>query len=444
MGAHRSGIDFRTNVLSDVGATGGLWVLRGPRRVGKSVALKRLAADFCRSNDPLRLIYMAADTFQAKDLRRAFTLGRALTAGVGSAPRLWLVDEVTSVPDWERLVKELRDNTELAHDGVVLTGSSASGMLAAVQALGAGRTNVVRPFRLLLPMSFAAVVRATAAEIPVPDPLAISDLQGPIAAREIERLIPFTDEVDLAWQRFLETGGFPRAVGSARLRGEVDPVFATDLLAWLATDVTPGDPAESAAELMTVLHRRSGSPLDVTNTADQMNTTRDRFRARLDRLTATFGAIWCHQVDDSGNRRPGSQSKLYLADPLLARLPSLLDPTAPPPDFTRSTEAALGVAVARAIEALHPSRYVEQRAVGHIRTGTGGEIDFAPMPIAVGQSRTTSCSIESKWVSDGWKGEARAIVGRYGRGIVATKNITDLSGSVWAVPAPVLALLLQD
>ena len=444
-GAAGSGIDFDTDVLSDAGPTGGLWVLRGPRRVGKSVALKRLAARFCSTHEPLRLIYMAVDTFQAKDLRRAFTLGRALTAGAGAGdgPRLWLVDEVTSVPGWERLVKELRDNTQLAHDGVVLTGSSAGGMLAAVQALGAGRTNVREPFRMLLPMTFGEVVGATGAQVPVPNHLNVSDLQSLTARREIERLVPFADELDLLWQQYLESGGFPRAVGSAHRRGEVDGVFANDLLSWLSTDVIPGDPADSATELLTVLHRRSGSPLDVTNAADQLHTTRDRLRLRLDRLVSTFGAIWCHQVNDDGNRRTGSQSKLYLADPLLARLPSLVDPTAQPPDFTRSTEASLGVAVARAINALHPSRYVEQRAVGYTRTGSGGEIDFAAVPIAVGSGRTVSCPIESKWVTDGWKGEARAVHGKYRRGIVATKNITDLSGPVWAVPAPVLALLLE-
>ena len=442
-GANDSGIDFETNVLSDVGPTGGLWVLRGPRRVGKSVALKRLAVRFCQSHDPLRLIYMAADTFRAKDLRRALTLGRALTAGVADEPRLWLVDEVTSVPEWERLVKELRDNTQLANDGVVLTGSSATGMLAAVQALGAGRTNVLHPFRMLLPMTFGEVLKAVDSSMPRPATLELSELQSPRSRGEIERLVPFADELDLSWQRYLETGGFPRAVGSARRRGEVDGVFVNDLLAWLSTDVTPGDPAESASDLMSVLHRRSGSPLDVTKTAEQLHITRERLRGRLDRLVTTFGAIWCHQFDDDGKRRAGSQSKLYLADPLLARLPSLVDPTVEPPDFTRSTEAALGTAVARAVDVLHPSRYVEQRAVGHVRTGSGGEVDFAAMPIAVGANRAMSCPIESKWVSDGWKGEARTIAGKYGHGIVATKNITDLSGPVWAVPAPVLALLLR-
>ena len=55
--------------------------------------------------------------------------------------------------------------------------------------------------------------------------------------------------------------------------------------------------------------------------------------------------------------------------------------------------------------------------------------------------RTTP--IEAKWVSHGWRSEARAIEGKFGRGIVATKNITNLSHASWALPAPLVALLLQ-
>ena len=51
--------------------------------------------------------------------------------------------------------------------------------------------------------------------------------------------------------------------------------------------------------------------------------------------------------------------------------------------------------------------------------------------------------VESKWVDDGWRGEARVIDGKYGRGILATKSVLHTEGEVWAVPAPLVALLLR-
>lgn len=438
-----TGIDHHPGVLDDAAPNGGLWVLRGPRRVGKSVAVKRLALRFCRDDDPWSLVYFAADTFRPQDLRRAFTLARDLTAAAGDVPRLWLVDEVTSVVGWEHVVKELRDNTALAGDGVVLTGSSASGLEEAVRSLGAGRTNLADPFRLLLPMTFREVLTATGVEVPLPEPVSPDGLQSEPARSAATNLVAFGDELDLAWQRYLETGGFPRAVGDWYRSGEVSRAFIGDLRAWLSADVTSGEPAESVVGLLIALHERTTSPLDMSGTAGALHTTRDKLRTRLERLTATFAAFWCHQSDSAGGRISHSQSKLYLIDPLLARVPTLVDETARPPDLTRSTEAALGLAIARSVTAVHPERFLEQRAVMYARTGSGGEVDFAPAFVAVGGNRVLTCPLESKWVPDGWKGEARTIKGRYGRGVVATKNVTDVAGDVWALPAPVVALLLH-
>src|SRR5690625_389792 len=85
------GIDYRASVLDDV-VDGGLYVIRGPRRVGKSVALKRFAADVLRRPgvQPTQVIYMSLDEFDQKTLRRALILARDMT-GMGDAPRYWLI-----------------------------------------------------------------------------------------------------------------------------------------------------------------------------------------------------------------------------------------------------------------------------------------------------------------------------------------------------------------
>lgn len=80
--------------------------------------------------------------------------------------------------------------------------------------------------------------------------------------------------------------------------------------------------------------------------------------------------------------------------------------------------------------------------IGHVRSASGNEIDFAPLPIPTpaGEARTTP--LESKWVSRPWRAESRGIEQRLGRGIVAMKDILDVGSRVWAVPVPIVALLL--
>jgi hypothetical protein len=54
-----------------------------------------------------------------------------------------------------------------------------------------------------------------------------------------------------------------------------------------------------------------------------------------------------------------------------------------------------------------------------------------------------SVPIESKWVSSGWRSEAKAIEAKFAGGVVASRTVLDLAHPAWALPAPVLVLLLE-
>lgn len=97
-----------------------------PRRVGKSVLLKDTILTLCTRDDidVRQVIYLPADGMRSRDLNRLAVLGRELTRSVGPRPRVWLLDEVTGVSGWTSTLKFLRDNTEMATDTVVCTGSS--------------------------------------------------------------------------------------------------------------------------------------------------------------------------------------------------------------------------------------------------------------------------------------------------------------------------------
>lgn len=383
------------------------------------------------------------DGFQARDLRRALRLGRELTAAPGERPRIWLIDEVTAVPGWADELKSDRDNTSLANDTVVVTGSSAVGLDESRRTLGAGRTGpAVRPFRLLLPMTFRDFCRVTGRITPVIDVVGPAGLMSAAARRHLATADPFVDDLDLAWQAYLESGGFPRAVAEYSRAGAVSDSFLHDLLNWLTPDVTPDEGPESILRLIDAVASRSGSPLNLAGTAEQIGTSRERLRARVARLHGSFAAVSCPQVDDDGAAVAGSQSKLYLLDPLLMRLPSLVDPGFREPDGGVFSEAALALAYARAVDDFHPGRLLEGRAVGYARTGSGNEVDFAPLPVRSAGTDLRTVPVESKWVSTGWRSQALTMENRYGLGIMATKDVLDLGHRAWAVPAGAVALLL--
>lgn len=445
-------IGFRATILDDI-ATGpvsdALVLLRGPRRVGKSVTVRELAASLCRRADldPRQIVSFSCDEMAPRDIRRMVTLARELTRAIDtptSRKRVWLLDEVGQVRGWTAALKSLRDETDFGDDTVVATSSSwrdeedVEGNLLAGRAGSSG----ARRIRLLMPMTFRDFALCTRHELIVPPRVRPDDLQTEVTRRDLEGLAFDVDAYDLAWQSYLTSGGFPRAVAAWQRSGLVESDFIRDLSAWLRRDVDPNGPADSLPVLLEGLHLRSTSPLNITKAAEALGYSRDMFQRRIHRLVGSFGALWSPQRDDRGRTVPGSQPKLYLTDPLLAWLPSSLRQGLDAPDFTKLTEQTLAVSLARCIDDLEEGRWIANDTVGYVRTGSGNEVDLCPVQCPGGADDARTVPIESKWVDTGWRSEARTIDAKYRRGIVATKSILDISRDVWAVPAPILALLL--
>lgn len=447
-------IGFRATILDDIAAApvaDSLVVLRGPRRVGKSVVIRELAATLCERPDidTRQIVHFACDQMTARDLTRSITLARDLTRTVDNPtpkPRIWLLDEIGQVRGWTAALKTLRDGGVFGDETVIVTSSSwrkdedVEGNLLA----GRAGTSGARRVRLLMPMTFRDFAVCTRQdELVILDPARPDELQEPDVEQQLQAVAFDVEAYDLAWQTYLTCGGFPRAVASYQKTGTVEPAYLQDLHAWLRADVDPDGSAESIPTLLQGLHERSTSPLNLVKASADLNYSRDTFERRLNRLVGSFAAVWNPQRDDSGATIARTQAKLYLTDPILGWLPSQLRQGLNEPDFTRLTEQTLAVAMARAVDTLEEGRLISQDTIGYARTGSGNEVDLCPLVVpGGGREPLRTVPIESKWVDKGWRADAKPITAKYGHGIVATKSILDLTTPVWAVPAPLIALLL--
>ena len=454
-GRDRFRIGYRSAILSDIATApigDTLTLLQGPRRVGKSVVMRELAASLCGRNDvdARQVISLACDGMTAQDVTRAIKLGRELTRSIDlSEPRrrVWLLDEVTPIKGWAMALKHARDTGAFGLDTVVATGSSWRAEEDVEGHLFAGRAGTagLRRHRQLMPLSFREFVISTRPLLPVPETLHPALLQSPEARERLEALRFAVDDFDLAWQAYLSSGGFPRAIHAMESNGFHDRGFLEDLHSWLRRDVDPDGPPESIMALLEGLSRRSSSPLDRAGSSVALEyPSKAVFERRLGRLVASYAAVWCPQRNSLGRSVPGTQPKLYLADPILAWIPFLLRAGTDAPDFTRLAEQAIGVGLARVIDDLEPGRWIAGETIGYGRTSTGNEVDLTPVNVASSAGSRPTCPIESKWVDGGWRREALTIEGKYARGIVATKTVLDFEAPAWAVPAPLLMMILAE
>jgi uncharacterized protein len=437
--AGRLPLSYEPQPLADIHAPG-LYVLRGPRRVGKSLELKRAIAQLlARGVDPKSVFYCSCDGLSRQDLRRLVAQGHSVTRTL-PGPRYWLLDEVTAVRGWSQTIKELRDQDIAFREAcVVLTGSSARDLEQARKDLADRRGGVADSDRLLLPMDFRAFCRALGGLDALPaQVIHPRDCLTVQAERAISDLEPWSDALADAWELFLDVGGFPRAVGEMVGSGAVSDGFIQGL--W---DVVLGDAVRatsmSDADVVALLDRLVAnlcSPINASRIARDVGLPGHQATSnRIEDLIRAFLAWRCYRIHD-GRPDTAAQHKLYFIDPLIAQLAHRRNSSFVAPDSAKLSQQQIGIALVRAGSRGGPATFVQADRVMYERTQTGAEIDFVGAELEI--------PFECKYTDGSWRKEALTMRARHGRGVMITRSplLTGADESIWAVPAGILAWLL--
>lgn len=450
--AREAPFDYTAGVL-DALVPGGLYVLRGPRRVGKSVEIKKTVQRLIEDGeDPRRIIHIAADELEAADLRRVVDAAEALTPASGR--RFWFFDEITAIPDgWPSAIKWLRDNDlRFGLDTVVLTGSSARDLTEAVKAFAGRRGGAIDSDRVLLPMSFRSFLRAQAdAEgegevVPPPDgaPLPLAGLTPEVLDEAARRLAPWLPHLVRGWETYLAVGGFPQAVAAHAVTDPPNPETgagpAARALKESLLDVIRGEAfgqsAWSRAHTDAFVNRLAagiGSPTNSSEIASDTGTSANTVRRRIDTLRESF-VVWPCYREHRLAPALRAQEKTYFTDPIFTALSAR---SRRPVDLSLLSEQQLGMTLVRAFLRWDAGGYPNFDAVLHHRTRSRKEIDFAGPGFG-------GLAIESKYVDgDRWKRAAPTLKASPWRGLVATRAVLDMSDpDLSAVPTALLAWLL--
>ncbi len=428
---------YRSGVLTDL-TIGGLYVLRGPRRSGKSTEVKYAIRDLLQAGVPPRNIVSAAvDGWRAEDLRTLIsTASNSFLAGV-SGHRYWFIDEITSVAgDWPSTIKNLRDNNpDFATDTVVLTGSSAAGLHEARKALAGRRGEAVKTDRAMLPMRFADIVAAAGVSLPTIPRIRARDLREDATRNAVDALLPYLADLVSLWETYLQIGGFPQAVAAWRRTGTAGRSFVDTL--W---DVVHGDAITSARfaavqteALLRGLTASLCTPLNASHLARDLDVTHHTVYERLADLADHF-LIWPCYKSHNGIPKLAAQRKWYFTDPLLARLAAIRTGSTEP-DLTVLSEQQIGLALLRNVGAEDAISLADFDSVHYHRTSSDAEIDFVGPGLG-------DIAVESKYVDDGWARALQTIRTSHLFGVIASRSGLEWRDDGWILPAPILALVL--
>jgi len=423
---------------------GNLYILRGPRRVGKTVAVKQAIRRMLRDGiRPARIVRVAVDGWEAGELR---TLIQNATIPVlqDSETRYWFIDEVSAVTgDWAQQLKWLRDNDEqFRKDTVVLTGSNARALTEASGVLAGRRGRGNHLDRTLLPMGFRTFATIILnGDVPPETNVPVGRLRSAEAKKKYEAAIPWLGTLTTTWEQYLLYGGYPRAV-SALLEGAAIPEsFITDIFDVISADAFKSSqlPAVTEMALLERLWQSIASPANLTSIGEDVRVSNQLVARHVDYLRDAF-LLWACPQRDENKWLPKSkaQSKLYAVDPLVARLPHLRNSARADIDPTALAEMQIGMALRRRVLNERPTA-TNDDFLFYGRTPTRKEIDFVSVDLG-------TVAVEGKYTDRGkWRGEAATVNASQWDGIIVTRNVLDMADAetAWAIPAGIFAFNLD-
>lgn len=261
----------------------GLYVVRGPRQIGKSSWLKEVLSHYSRLKESC--FYLSCE--EITDYRELIILLDSL-----SNRKVVLLDEISFVPNWDRAVKHAIDSGKT--NILMVTGSHAYDIKSGADRLP-GRFDGGGEFALL-PMEFQE----------------FWDVRKSIGWAKPDRLSEL--------KAFFRVGGFPTAVAEGGPEAKKPKKAIETYWRWLAGDMVKlGKQEIYLTELLTQIASILQTPTSLQNLAAKASigshTTVQEYIAALE---ACFAVRTLFAIDiDTGAFRFKKNRKLYFSDPLL-------------------------------------------------------------------------------------------------------------------------------
>lgn len=303
-----------------------IYTLRGPRQVGKTTLIKLLIKEWLdKGVAPGRVFYYTCDILTDKK-----ELAQLLETYIGwvrsqHENRVFIfLDEISSVKDWQRSIKLLKDTGGLDNASIILTGSHAIDVKKSGEMLP-GRRGKSGPLnKILVPMKFAEFLEVAKSNIPIPKSsgmrksIVLSLFKGKIDT-SIQALLPYLKDLDSYLDKYLITGGFPSSVTQLLENGTINHYLYELYTRAVVGDMCKWDKndriiREIFVRLIETMTTRVGWDTIRNGTSIRHHETVKEY---VIALKDSFAIGIASKVDPNKKQPVPSHKKIYFSDPLI-------------------------------------------------------------------------------------------------------------------------------
>ncbi len=479
-----------------------IYVLRGPRQVGKTTLMKLKIRDLLESGvEARRIFYWPCDLVEGperlvriitsyQDFSRKDTVAKDKGVGfkgwvLGPKPndtkagapidkttRLYIVlDEISSVKDWQKGIKSLYDAGRLRNCTLVLTGSHSIDLRKATETLARRRGEVDKlkdhlPDKILLPTKFSEYADTRSEKIhnmirsmdllkrPSRQTLWGQIMKGDMP-KEAEELQLISKEAQNLFNEVLITGGVPKVIDRYLSSGSISQDLYEDYVSLVLRDVARWNGKEIVLrQVVRKLMESLGTAVSLNGLRQETDVSSHHTTGvYLDFLKDSFVTTVISKLDlnkDASNVRDPRKS--HFEDPFifhalrswaLGREPyrEALSFLSEPEKVSKLVESVVANHLVRLLFSYNPSTLFDYSSQLFYWEGSSSrQLDFA---VRLGSKYLP---VEVKYQSKISSDDAKTLIdfrkaGRSTNGLILTKDTLAAKGSHLEIPVH-LALLL--
>jgi hypothetical protein len=284
-------------------------ILKGPRRVGKTVLLHQLVAGAIGDGfPPQQILFVPIDTplYSGMPLERLLALFARQTGRDPAARRIVIFDEIQCLKNWEVHLKALTDkhpNTRF-----IASGSAAAALKLKSHESGAGRfTDFYLP-----PLTFAEFLNFADLERHLirPEP----------GSTSMRFTMPDVKHLNAAFIDYLNFGGFPESVLNPQIRRNTQRYLGRDIIDNVVLRDLPSlygiQDVQEPNRLFNTIAYHSGREISLDGLTSGSGVAKNTIARYLACLEAAFLIVRVRRVDDAARTfQRMRQFKAYLTNP---------------------------------------------------------------------------------------------------------------------------------
>jgi len=300
----------------------GIFIIRGPRQIGKTTFLKRSIKKLIESGiDQKRIFYFAFDIGGLKDEREVLDLIKTYLSWIRKKvkEKVWMfLDEVTYTPGWAIGLKIAYDQGLLQEVNIIATGSSSLDLKKGGERLP-GRRGEVKEIAdlIMLPIDFRTFLELSLKE-KLPSLFSFQKEEIYSLAQEVSF---YRKEIQEAFDNYLLVGGYPLSINLYFQKSFIEnSAYYTYLQAILGDLAKIGKRETFFREITSAIISKKFEPIDWQTIAQSTSIgSHSTVRSYIEDLTYLFVFYVLYPVKTLGATSISfrKRRKVYFLDPFI-------------------------------------------------------------------------------------------------------------------------------